>query len=182
MQDVIRYIDGGWYHRNSNQDHMSPHRAGLLASPQASSTVGDASDITMPSWTLNNDQLCPVDTRAGKKRRTKWRGRRWHNPLCDNSINSQLVHLTSGSTGMCSALYNLHSLCDLPPKRSEILWSSNRENFAPIAACLMVHRRTRELILHPTALRSNCLEVMLWLCGPAPPKAAQHPSGHGGVV
>lgn len=142
--------------------------------------MGDASDITMPSWTLNNDQLCPVDTRAGKKRRTKWRGRRWRNPLCDNSINSQLFHLPSGSTVMCSAPYNLHSLCDLPPKRSEILWSSNRENFAPVAACLVVHRRTRELILHPTALRSNCSEVMFWLGGPALPKAAQHPEAMAG--
>lgn len=66
-----------------------PGRQSLLQ--HASSTVGDASDITIPSWTLNNEELCPVDTRGGeKRRRTKWRGRRWSNPLCDNSINSQL--------------------------------------------------------------------------------------------
>lgn len=173
-------MDGGWYHRNSNQGRVSPHRAGLPASPQALSTAGDASDITIPSWILNNDQLCPVDIRAGKKRRTKWRGRRWRSPLCDNSINSQLFHLPSASTVMSSAPYNLHSLGDLPPKHSEILWSSNQETFTPVAACLVVHHQPCELILHPTALWSNSLEVMLWLCGPVPPKAPQRP-WQGGV-
>lgn len=45
---------------------MSPNRAGLLVS---STTVGDASDITIPSWTLNNADLCLVDTRGREKRR-----------------------------------------------------------------------------------------------------------------
>ena len=142
--------------------HVSPNMAGPLVSPPASSAVGDASDITIPSWTLNNDELCPVDTRGGeKRRRTKWGGRRWSNPLCDNSINSAF-HLPSGSTVMCSAPYNLYSVCALSPKLSKILRSSNRENFAPVAACLVVHHRTRELILlYLTALRSNRLEVMV---------------------
>ncbi|XP_058596655.1 protein Smaug homolog 1 isoform X3 [Neofelis nebulosa] len=123
--------------------HVSPNMAGPLVSPPASSAVGDASDITIPSWTLNNDELCPVDTRGGeKRRRIKWGGRRWSNPLCDNSINSAF-HLPSGSTVMCSAPYNLYSVCALSPKLSKILRSSNRENFAPVAACLVVHHRTR---------------------------------------
>lgn len=29
---------------------------------QASPSVADASDIIIPSQTLNNDELCPVDT------------------------------------------------------------------------------------------------------------------------
>ena len=113
-------MEGTWYPGNSNQDHVSLHQAGLLVSPQALSMVGDASDITIPSWTLNNDELWPVDTRAGKKtKRTKWRGRKWSNPLCDNSINSQLFHLTPGSTVMCSAPYNLFSVCDSPPNAAK---------------------------------------------------------------
>lgn len=160
-------MEGRWCHRNSNQGRVSPNRAGLLVSPQASPTTGDASDITIPSWILNNDELCPVDTRAGKKRRrTKWRGRRWSNPLCDNSINSQLFHLTSGSTVMCSAPYKLYSVCALLAKLSKILWSSNRENFAPVAACLVVHHQIRDLVPHQTALRSSHLEVIPWLCAP----------------
>lgn len=170
-------------------------RAVLLASPQASPAVGDASDITIPSWTLNNDERCPVATRAGKKRgRAKWRGKRWSNPICDNSISSQRFQLTPGSTVMRSAPYNLYSVCDLPPKLSKILWSSNQENCAPVAARLVVRRRTRELVLHQTALRSNCLEVMLWLCGPGSPSSRRptstlflratrtHSRGHGGVA
>jgi hypothetical protein len=76
----------------------------------------------------------------------------------------KFFHLTSGSTVMCSAPYNLYSVCALPPKLSKILWSSNQENFTPIAARLVVHRQTRELtLLQQTALRSTRLEVMYWV-------------------
>lgn len=99
-----------------------------------------------------------------KRRRTKWRGRRWSNPLSDHSIHAHSFHLTSGSSVMFSAPHNLYSVCALPFKRSTVLWSSNQENCAPLAACLLVHRQTSELIrLHQTALRSSCLEVMFWL-------------------
>lgn len=115
-----------------------PEQGWAAVPSQASPSVADASDITMPSQTLNNDELCPVDTRGGKKRkRTKWRGRRWSNLLCDHSINSHIFHLTPGSTVMCSAPYNLDSSCALTPKLSKILWSSNQENFAPVTAYLV---------------------------------------------
>lgn len=108
-----------WCHGSSNQDCVLPDMAGQLVS-SGMSTVGNASDITIPSWTLNNADLCPVDTRRGKKkRRIKCRGRRWSNPLCDHSSNSQLFHLTSASTVMCSAPYNLYSVCALPPNSTK---------------------------------------------------------------
>lgn len=81
-----------------------------------------------------------------------------------HSIHVHSFHLTPGSSVMFPAPYNLYSVCALPLKRSPVLWSSNQENCAPLAACLVVHRHTSELILlHRTALRSSCLEVMFWL-------------------
>lgn len=152
----------------SNQGPVPPDKAGLLVSPQASSTVGAASDITIPSGTLNNDELCPVDNRAGKKRRrTKWRGRRWSTPLCDNSTNSQLFHLTSGSIVMRSAPYNLYGVCALPATNSTKYYGPLIERILLLlAACLVVRRQTCELILPQTALQSNRSKVMPWLCAP----------------
>lgn len=69
---------------------------------------------------------------------------------------------------MWSAPYHLYSVCALSLKLSKILRSSNQESFAPVAACLVVHRQTCELILlHQRALRSNRLEVTL----PRPPSS-----------
>ena len=69
-------------------------RHGWAASLPGMSTVGNASDITIPSWTLNNADLCPVDTRGGKKRRRiMCRGRRWSKPL---PIAPQLLAFSPG--------------------------------------------------------------------------------------
>lgn len=119
-----------------------------------------------------------MDTRAGKKRkRTKWRGRRWSNPLCDNSTNSQLFHLTSGSIVICSAPYNLYSGCALPTTNSTKYYGPLIERILLLlAACLVVHRQTRELILPHMALQSNRLEVMPWLCAPGSSVPTADPS------
>lgn len=82
---------------------------------------------------------------------------------------------------MCSAPYHLYSVCALSLKLSKILRSSTQESFAPVAACLVVHCQTCELILlHQRALRSNRLEVTL----PRPPSsllgAAENSAGGGG--
>lgn len=53
----------------SNQGHVSPDKAGLLVSPQASSTVGDASDITIPSGhsiMMSCAQWTPEQARKGR--------------------------------------------------------------------------------------------------------------------
>lgn len=158
-----------------------PNKVGLLVSPQAS--VGAASDITIPSWTLNNGELFSVDTRGEQKSRRKWRGRRWSNPLCDNSTNSQLFHLTSASTVMCLAPHNLDSVCALPPHSAEYYGPLIERILAPVAACLVVYHQTRELILHQTALQGHHLEVMPQLCvpGASGPPADPSPQHSGGA-
>lgn len=131
-----------------------PSSASLWLLPLTSQYSGGHSTMTS----------CAPQTSEEKRRRRKWRGRRWSNTLCDHSIHAHGFHVTSGSSVMCSAPYNLYSVCTLPLKHITVLWSSNQENCAPLAACLVVHRHTSELILlHQTALRSSCLEVMFWL-------------------
>ena len=159
MWDVVGQRKCGvtWCHGSSNQDRVSPGMAGQLVS-SGMSTVGNASDITIPSWTLNNADLCPVDTRGGeKRRRIKCRGRRWSSPLCDNSSNSQLFHLTSASTVMCSAPYNLYSVCALPPNSAKY--------YGPLIKWILL------LLLHVSGDSSSDL----WVGTSSPDGSPEHP-------
>lgn len=124
-------MEGAWCHVLSREHKSEPYvpTQGWAASLSSGIIAGRVMPLMSQypaghSIMMSCGQWTPEE---GKKRRIKWRGRRWSNPVCDNSINSQHFHLTSRSTVMCSAPHNLYSVCALPLRLSKIVWSSNQE-------------------------------------------------------